>query len=129
MLTDIPYRQIFLEDAISREKTGISPIKHKQSLAKNYYFFNRLYQASMLSLATFAYFAYTKSHSNRRVYLLSLLGNAVLTPLLYSYTHKLKSKYLKEFNCTEDNFEDYAHFYYYFIGDFDNYYEQDTKNH
>ncbi len=123
MIFNIPSRQIFLEDAISREKTGQSPIKAKQSQATKFFWLKRLTYLSCCGLAVSCYMTIAKRYTNRKVYLSLFIGSLLSILVFKSLLDKYKTKLIKEFNCDEKNFGELVWFYHYALLDHENIYE------
>ncbi len=117
MSYNLPFRKIFIEDAISIETTGASILNKRQSLAKNLHLFKQLSYVSTVSVLSFAYLTLNKKYTNRQVYLYSLFGS-IMVSLFTSGTYmNLKTKCIEEFGCKQDELTDYAWFYNYSIND------------
>jgi hypothetical protein len=114
---NIPVRQIFLQDAISTEKTCVSTLAQKRGLANTLYFFKYLCYASISSSLAFAYLTVNKKYTNRKVYFFSFLGSMAITALATIKYNSLKIKCLEEFKCSKEQFDDFAWFYNYSIID------------
>ena len=117
MSYNLPFRQIFIEDAISTETTGASLMTKRRSLANSLYAFKYLSYASTASALSFAYLTFNKKYTNRQVYLYSLLGSILASFFTTGTYSNLRSKCLEEFKCKEDELSDYAWFYNYSIND------------
>ena len=117
MSYNLPFRKIFIEDAISIETTGASLMTKRQSLAKNLHLFKHLSYVSTASVLSFAYLTLNKKYTNRKVYLYSLLGSIMVSLFTSSLHMDLKQKCIDEFGCKNDELTDYAWFYNYSIND------------
>ena len=117
MSYNIPVRQIFLEDAISTEKTGVSTFAEKRRLANSLYLFKYLSYLSIASSLSFGYLAVNKKYTNRKIYLLSFLGSVLSTVFTTRWHNSLKRKCLEEFKCSKEQLAEYAWFYNYSIVD------------
>ena len=126
-LSSVPARQIYLEDAISRHKTGVSPIRSRQKVARRYEHLNNAFNASLFAAFLSCYFAYNKTYTGRNVYLLSLAGSAVVASALFYYSTNYRNYTRESLGCEEKNFNDYVHFYRYANIDPINYFEEDAR--
>jgi hypothetical protein len=126
-LSSVPARQIFLEDAISRHKTGVSPIRSKQKIAMRYGHLNLASNASLLAVTLTGYFAFNKTYTGRNVYLLSLAGSIFIASFFFYLRNDYRHYARESLGCEEKNFNDYVHFYRYANIDPINYFEEDAR--
>jgi hypothetical protein len=116
-INSVPVRKIYLEDAISRHKDGVSPIKEKQKHALKYAYVEGLYNFSILSTAISAFYAINKRHTGRNVYYFAFTGSAVAYLSLLQWKNNKKNETMKILETDEKNFYDYLNFYRYAVID------------
>ena len=117
MSYNLPFRKIFIEDAISIETTGASLMTKRQSLAKKLHLSKQLSYLSGVSVLSLAYLTLNKKYTNRQVYFYSLLGSIFVNLFTTGSYIKLKKNCIEEFKCEPDELADYAWFYNYSIND------------
>ena len=110
-LSSVPVRKIYLEDAISRHKDGVSPIKQKKIIATKFYNVENLYTFSGLCTAVSAFYAINKRYTGRNVYYYVLGGSIVAYFSLLTWRNNLKIETMKILEADEKNFNDYVLFY------------------
>lgn len=126
---NLPYRKIFLEDAISKEKTGFSPLEANQTLANKYYWAKRFYNTSLLASLILGYFAVNKRYTGRMVYLGGFGVSSILAFAFSRVYREIQNQCMTEFKCDKNQLAEYVWFYHYAMLDHDNFYETQRKNH
>ncbi len=128
MNQNVPARKIYLDDAISRHKTGVSPIREKQIVANRFDLWKKLLNVSLLSTAYFSYLTFNKLYTNRLVYGTTFVINLAISGLLFINFKHLKSETIKKLECSEENFKDFLWFYKHAVLDKPNYFEETQKH-
>jgi hypothetical protein len=116
-INSVPVRKIYLEDAISRHKYGVSPIKQKQITARNFAYVENLYNFSVFFSAISAFYAINKRYTGRNVYYYAFGGSIVAYFSLLTCRNNLKIETMKILEADEKNFYDYLNFYRYAVID------------
>ena len=116
-INSVPVRKIYLEDAISRHKYGVSPIKQKQIPALKFAYVEGLYNFSFLSTLISAFYAINKRYTGRNVYRVAYIGSIVAHVSLLTWRNNLKIETMKILEADEKNFYDYLNFYRYAVID------------
>ncbi len=129
MNLNVPARQIFLDDAISRHKTGFSPIREKQSIAQKYTYIRSAFNFLVCSAAVSGFFSINKLYTGRKVYFLVFLGSSVASSIMFYVKKNYKSITLKKLDCKEELFDEYLWFYRNAVTDHPNYFEEDRQKH
>ncbi len=129
MNLNVPARQIFLEDAISRHKTGFSPIREKQSIAQKYTLIRSSFNFLVCSAAVSGFFSINKLYTGRKVYFLLFAGSSVASAFMAYVKKNYKSYALEKLECKEELFDEYLWFYRNAVTDQPNYFEEDKQKH
>jgi hypothetical protein len=116
-ITSVPVRKIYLDDAISRHKTGVSPIREKQKTAKKFAYVDNIYKISLMTTAISAFYAINKTYTGRNVYYLAFGGSAAAFFGLRMWRNNLMNETMKSLETDEKNFYDYLDFYRYAVTD------------
>ena len=116
-INSVPVRKIYLEDAISRHKVGVSPIKQKQIPALKFAYVEGLYNFSVLSTAISFFYAINKRYTGRKVYYYAFGGSIFAYFSLFTWRNNLKIETMKILEADEKNFYDYLKFYRYAVID------------
>lgn len=121
---NLPYRRIFLEDAISKNEKGISILQERQILANRSFKLKYLLNISIIGCISSLYLSLNKSYTNRNIYRISFLLSTPLSYIIYEYYNNHNKKCLELFNCEEKDLNDYLWFYKYAMLDNINSYEK-----